>query len=267
MEFTRLRRRFGHWGREPLLHFVLLAILVFVADAALSGGGDGKAISLSEAPVEEFVRGFEQRRGRAPDEAEIQHFRENWLKEEVLYREGLELGLERNDPVVRGRVISKMQLLLAENMPEPTPTDAELKRYLRRNADSYRRPDRYSFDLIRPRGADADKLLAALNQGRSPAELDAAPRRLRGRNEAAVVATLGEAFLSALKAAEPGERWQLLPSNQGQAVARLVAHDPGTMPALADIRSRVAADWRKHQRVQHVNNELAAMQSEYRILE
>src|SRR5215468_8326738 len=90
---TVARRRglsWPSWLREPLLHFVVLGGLLFIADHVLVGRTDDPHTIVVSADVDkEAVQVFKESRGRNPNEQELQALHRVWLDNEVLYREGL----------------------------------------------------------------------------------------------------------------------------------------------------------------------------------
>ena len=96
----RVRRFF----REPLLHFLLLGALLFVLHRAWQGlQPSDRLIVITPALHADLERELAVELGRAPDAAELAAALETWKSEEVLFREGVRLGLDDDDPLVRRR--------------------------------------------------------------------------------------------------------------------------------------------------------------------
>src|SRR5688500_11935385 len=103
-----VRGRFSEWLREPLLHFIVLGALLFGVDHFIAGQSDDPHTIVLDATVDnEAKQIFEASRGRAPNAEELRALRQVWLDNEVLYREGLALELDRGDKAIRERVIFK----------------------------------------------------------------------------------------------------------------------------------------------------------------
>ena len=104
-----LRRVLG----EPLLHFLALGALLFVSYAWVHGGGTGTAdeIVVSSGQVKSLRAQFMRVWQRPPTRQEMDAQIDAWVREEVLYREGIALALDRDDPVVRRRVAQKMAFI------------------------------------------------------------------------------------------------------------------------------------------------------------
>src|SRR5262245_17046022 len=92
--------------REPLLHFLLLGALIFVAHRGLQRLKTGdNVIVVTPALRADLGRELSAELGRAPQPAELESALETWKAEEILFREGLRLGLDKDDLLVRRRVV------------------------------------------------------------------------------------------------------------------------------------------------------------------
>ncbi|MDP1866229.1 MAG: peptidyl-prolyl cis-trans isomerase, partial [Bradyrhizobium sp.] len=100
--------------REPLLHFLLLGAVLFAAHGFLSrssAGGPG-SIVVTQVQIESMARLFARARQRPPSDSELEELVRGHVREEVFYREGLALGLDRDDPVIRRRVAQKLEFVI-----------------------------------------------------------------------------------------------------------------------------------------------------------
>src|SRR5690349_21350876 len=96
------------WMREPLIHFVVLGALLFAVDHLIAGRADDPRVIVVDASVDsQAIQVFKAARGREPDKEELYALRRVWLDNEVLYREGLALQVDRGDAAIRERVIFK----------------------------------------------------------------------------------------------------------------------------------------------------------------
>ena len=133
--------------REPLVHFLVLAVVLF-GIGILRGEGTGSAtnrIAITSGAVERLLQGFRMTWQRPPTESEFRGLVEDYLKEEVLYREALEMGLDRDDQIIRRRMRQKLEFLTADLVESFEPTDEDLQAHLDANVDLYRQQARLSF--------------------------------------------------------------------------------------------------------------------------
>lgn len=127
--------------REPLLHFFAIGALLFVLFAALNPGAmrPAEEILVDTARITSFSSQFESIWQRPPTDAELQGMIDSWVREEVLYREGIAMGLERDDQLIRRRVAQKV-MFLADSLSPAEPSDDELQAWLDSDPKRYQSP-------------------------------------------------------------------------------------------------------------------------------
>jgi len=247
--------------REPLLHFFVLGALLFGPYGWLNREGFNapNEIVVSRGQVLNLTAQFERVWERAPTQQELQGLVDNWVREEVFYREGLAMRLDRDDPVVRRRIQQKVEFIVDSATPA-APTTEELQRWLDGHADAYRIEPTYSlrqmyFDPARHGerlGADIAAARRALDSGK-PAEGDATmlPGALiAGATE--VVRTFGSEFEDALRTLPIGGWHGPVRSGFGLHLVELAEREEGRQAPLADVRAAVERDL-IHARTQEAN--------------
>ncbi len=251
--------------REPLLHFLLLSILLFAADALLRdrAGDPGVAeIVVSQGRVENLEALFAKTWQRPPTAQELRGLVDNYVLEEALYREGVVLGIDRDDVVIRRRVRQKMEFFVDDIVDIAEPTDADLEVWLADHSQSYARPAHFSFRQVYlnsdRHGAalrtDAKRILAALRRASGASD----PRELGDGSllgyayaDAAadrVVNSFGQTFADQLAALPLGSWSGPIESAFGLHLVLVDAKTEERLPALAEVRDAVARDWRTAQR-------------------
>jgi PPIC-type PPIASE domain len=232
--------------REPLLHFVILGCALFAADHLITGRTDDPRVILIDAAVDQqAVKVFKDARGRAPDADELYALRKVWLDNEVLYREGLAMQLDKGDPAIRDRVIFK-QLSVIDASTKLPPFDEKLLRdWFEKNRSRYDEPARFDFQeavLSGDRSESAVRsFVHALNASTTP-ELDAGLRVFKARPHSNLVQSYGEEFAKALETMPKGE-WRALNSREGLRVVRLEAVTPAQAADFDDLKGVVLQDW------------------------
>src|SRR5713101_6652037 len=135
--------------REPLLHFVLIGIALFAIYRALhsnaDGSSDSKKIVLTTNDLDQMSLMWQAQRRFSPSEEQIQKLLENRVHEEVLYREALALGLDKNDTIVKRRMAQKMDFLAEDLSDLREPSHEELKTWFAKNSERFTVPGRASF--------------------------------------------------------------------------------------------------------------------------
>jgi hypothetical protein len=119
------------WRRlaaEPLLHFLVLALLIFALDASLREPDAERATLVVPLQVQDEARQlFEAGTGRVPEPAELQPLLDRWVQHEALYREGLAQGLDRGDRVIRDRIAEKTLRLTEAGLGLPADAEAAVR--------------------------------------------------------------------------------------------------------------------------------------------
>ena len=182
---------------------------------------------------------------------------EDHIREEILYREAIALGLDRDDTIIRRRLRQKMEFLPQDLVDQVEPTDAELRTYLRENADAYQVETRVSFQHIylnlERRGTaaegDARRLLADLKANGGPVEPAVLsdpillPYDLESLSESEVARLFGQEFASRLIEIAPGGWTGPLGSSYGLHLVRVREGLPARVPGLSEVRKAVKRDW------------------------
>ena len=203
------------WLREPLLHFLLLGALLFAGDAWLASGREDPRHIVIDAAVDQQARTvFEAARQREPNQEELYALRRVWLDNEVLYREGLALQMDKGDQAIRDRVIFKALAMINAGLKLPPVDDATVRAWFEARRVKYDEPARYDFEeavLVGDSGQGTASAFAdALNAGQ-PGDTQAGLRVFKGRPQDNLVQSYGADFMQAL-AALPAGRWAALPN-------------------------------------------------------
>jgi parvulin-like peptidyl-prolyl isomerase len=251
--------------REPLFYFLMLGGFFFVLFQLVSDQGFGDSsqlekIVVSKGRIQALKLGFEKVWQRPPGQKELNGLIQSFIKEEVMYREALALGLDQGDPIVRRRLRQKIEFLFEDLTALEEPDDSELQAYLDANPEAYRQPSRFSFQQVylntSQRGpgveTDAKELLARLRAE----DIDAASagdslmlkRQFVNETDRDIERALGRQFLDGLVAVPSGS-WQG-PVVSGFGLHLVYIHEriAGKIPELSATRDQVFRDWSSEQR-------------------
>lgn len=242
--------------REPLLHFAILGAVIFGYYAWLRGpepvGAAQHEIVLGQAELGQLVRQFEATWRRPPTPEELAHIVDGRIREEVLVREALALGMDRDDPVIRNRLRLKMDFLTESAAQAMDPGDDVLRDYLAVNADRYAVPARIAFDQAylgeAPDAAAIDAARGALAAGADWTEVGA--RILLQPSVSLATAqgidgTFGTGFFDVAATLPPGEWSGPVASAYGQHLVRITATEPARAPDFAQVRPVLLSDWQR----------------------
>ncbi|MEZ5681529.1 MAG: peptidylprolyl isomerase [Erythrobacter sp.] len=231
--------------REPLVHFLLAGAAIYLG---LTWFGDpvdpaSRTIVLADEDRAGIALGFERTTGRPPTDAEMAGLVDRWVREEVLYREALRLGLDQGDPVVRRRMATKMDELASAAAETATVDDATLEAWLKDNPQRFAEEGTVSFDQRYFASESAARsAMGQANPAGSPISLPARAEDMQLRE---IREVFGQQFTEGLARLEPASDWQgPVASGFGWHIIRLTSREAGELPPLAQIRERVEADWR-----------------------
>ena len=270
-------------AREPLLHFLVLGALLFALDAWWRPAATAAAhtrIVVTEARILNLAATFTRTWQRPPTREELAGLVEAHVREEVMVREALALGLDRDDTIVRRRLQQKIEFVSEEAAALAPPTDEQLQAYLSANPERFQRPARATFsqvylDPARRKGAleaDAARLLERLNGARAPREpaqvgdrllllepryVDLPQQELAGR--------FGPEFAEALLKQPPGRWVGPLASGYGAHLVRVEGLQGGGMATLAEVRPLVVREWSNARREALARDFYARLRAKYAI--
>ena len=235
------------WTREPLFHFVVLGAVLFAADHFIVGRVDDPRTIVVDAAVDsQAIQVFKAARGREPSKEELYALRRVWLDNEVLYREGLALAVDRGDPAIRERVIFKALSVVDANLKPPAFDEKLLREWFEGNRAKYDEPARYTFQEAVLAGESSEAAVRAfvemLNRGASGGELHAGLRVYKGRPRSNVVQGYGEEFAKALDESPPGT-WRAYPTRDAWRAMQLDSVTPPKPGVFEELRGVVLQDW------------------------
>ncbi len=253
--------RMPRWLRDPLVVFVLLGIGVFALDGWLAGSETARpVIEITPAEVERLRARWIAQWGREPTEPELQTLIDQAVDEEVLYREALRLGLDRDDAIVRRRLAQKLTFILEDAGATGPPPQAEVEEYYARHAERYRRPGRTTFDHVFLSGdsrtdpaGDATALLAEVRAGdgsgwQRMGDPFMLARAYANRSDQEIAGLFGGGFADAVSELPVGNWSGPVESTYGVHLVRVNGRTAPRAPALAEVRDRVVADLREERR-------------------
>ena len=233
---------------------------------------------ITEADVGVIYETFRRGRLRPPTVAELRGLVDRHVRDEILYREAVALGLDREDPALRRRLAMKLEFLAKDVGAAVEPTEAELQAWFEARAERYALKPRRAFQQVYfsedKRGeralADARDLVARLQKTGSNDVSEAGDPLLLEADyppstRADVERDFGSAFAEALFELEV-DRWVgPVPSGYGLHVVRITATDPGEMPPLDAVRDRVRTDLLAQRKEEALEKYLESLYEKYAV--
>ena len=248
--------------REPLIHFLLIGALLFAADHYVQrragGTPSSKQIQLSLDDLGQMVMLFQSQWRREPTAQELARLVENKVQEEILYREALAMGLDKDDTIVKRRMAQKLRFLAEDVAAAREPDTAELKSWFEKNKAMFAQPSRVSFRHLyfspdrrgqRARD-DAATALAKLAGQPQDAKLAASladpfmfQDYYRDRAPDYLGKEFGPQFAQAVAKLPPGSWQGPIESGFGWHLVFVDTVIPGRVPAFEEIEPDVKTAW------------------------
>lgn len=232
--------------REPLLHFIVLGALLFAVDHFVAARADDPSIIVVGPEVDrEAVDIFEKTRGRKPTAEELTALHRIWLDNEILYRQGLALQVDRGDPAIKERVIFKALSVIEAGLKLPAIDDKGLREWFELHRAKYDDPVRYNFQeaiLSGDRSETAVRnFVAALNAG-TPDDAQAGLRVFKDRPLSNLEQSYGAEFRKTIDESTVGE-WRATQAIDGWHAIKLDSITPPKPAVFENLRGVVLQDW------------------------
>ncbi len=245
--------------REPLLHFLLIGLALFLLYEVVSlGDSASRTITISAGEIADMRRQHAALWGDPPTAEQLRSLIDARVRDEILYREGLAQGLDRDDPVIKRRIRQKVEVMAEEEGSDAAPSEAVLAAYLQRHADRFMTPAVVSFDQVyfNPQGPDTPASVAAIKArlaaGESPTgfgQPTMLPARVTRSDADLVARDFGTDFAKALVKLPVGQWSGPVGSGVGVHLVRVTELVPPKFPLLADIRADVQREWENDRRI------------------
>lgn len=256
--------------REPLLWFLLAGLLVFAVDRYRSGAdGDSDVITVDAALREAIFTQQASLLGRPLTDSEKAQVIAKFVDEEVLVREAIRRGIDRNDGRIRQILLEKMSFLLGES-PQP-PDDEALQQWFEANRERYRMPEIRDFEHIYFEDASRipDEQLSSLESGQTGGELGDRfwlGTRLEGYARPELESVLGTGFADSVFEAEAGEWFGPVESARGVHFVRVTSVRASRLPSFESIQPVLTDEWIAEQAAIQRARRLESLRSGYRVI-
>ena len=273
------------WLREPLLHFLLIGLVVFALYRMLNPAAveqeNRSRLELTDDDLRQLELGWMAQWRRPPTPEEMRRLVDSKVREEILYREALALGLDQGDTIVKRRMAQKMEFLAEDLSALREPNREELKAWFEKNAQRFTIAGRasfrhlyFSFDRRGEHARDeADRALQKLAD--QPADAPGAstladPFMFQDyygdRSPEQVANVFGAKFTRSLFQLEPGSWQGPIESGFGWHLVWVDSMTPARVPAFEEVEPEVKAEWVAEQRAEFKRRAFEAMKARYEIV-
>ncbi len=249
--------------REPLLHFLLIGAALFLFyNLQNEGRIDNNRIVISEAQINHLVTLWEKKRQRPPTQIELEGMIQQQIREEVMVREALAMGLEKNDSIIRRRLAQKIEFITSDLAALAEPSEADLSNYLSTHSDEFTLPARLDFVqvYINPEKHEANtqeyinNLLNELSQAGENSDITTLGDSLMLEQqheqvtEHDVTRLFGKEFASELFTLTVGNWQGPIQSGYGMHLVHIGNKTENKQLELNAVREEVLTEWQAQQR-------------------
>ena len=249
---------------EPLLHFLLIGALLFGVYTYLQNDtrSTPQSFVVSAGKIEHLASLFSRTWQRPPTRVELEGLIDDYVREEIAYREGMKMGLDQDDTIIRRRIRQKLDFIADDLGSQIEPTEEQLTTFLNENPDSYRIDPRITFRQVfldPERHAEnlqdgVAKLLDTLKSDPTADAEQLGDRTLLeyqnvDRSTREIVSNFGLQFSEELVKL-PLQQWHgPIRSAYGIHIVYISARTDKRLPSLDEVRGIVRRDWeQKHRR-------------------
>jgi peptidyl-prolyl cis-trans isomerase C len=277
--------RLLRWLREPLLQFLLIGFALFVVYDTLHPASDAKSesnrIVLTPDDFEQLGVTWLAQGRPPPDSEQMQSLIELKVREEVLYREALALGLDKDDEIVKRRLAQKMEFLAEGASVNNDPPADTLRSWFRDNQQRFSLPARVSFRHLyfSPDKRDEHSREDAV---RVMAQLTGKPGNWEGaaaladpfmdqdyygdRSVEDLAKLFGLNFAQDIGGLKPGSWQGPIESGYGWHLVFIDTLVPCRVPAFEEIEPEIRAEWIEDQRLEAKRKAYETMRARYQVV-
>jgi parvulin-like peptidyl-prolyl isomerase len=245
---------------KPLVRVVILGVLVAAAILLAKGpptAGESRRVVITGGDLMQLRAAFMRTWQREPTVDELRGSLEQHIRQEVLYREALARGYDRDDLVVRRAMQQKMEFLAASQALQEPPSEEEVEAFFALRQERYRLPAVVTFSQIYisvdQRGAGADAFAAELlerlrREDPEPAEGESwgdpimLPPLVTAQTEPEVERTFGGEFAAQVIASDIGEWSGPVVSGYGLHLVKVLERQDSRIPEWREVAGRVMSD-------------------------
>jgi hypothetical protein len=241
------------------VHFFALGAALFVLFSLVGSRNEPQAEKLfvTSGKIDQMITIFSRTWQRPPTAEELDGLIEDEIREQVLYREAMAMGLDKDDTIVRRRLRQKFEFLMEDVEAVSVPTDRDLQDWIDKNPSKFSTAPKFSFLQVylnvsrrgEDASAEATNLLAQLNSTDkkvNASELGDAtllPFEFPLSSTDIIAQVFGSHFAQQLQGLEPG-RWSgPLRSSYGLNLVYVRERTDGKLRSLDEVRDRARREW------------------------
>ena len=263
-----MKVRLFNFLKDPFVHFLVLGALIYGGYGLLNDdqpAADPKAITITSGEIRWLQDSWQKRWKRQPTDAELEGLVKQHLRERVLHREAVSMGLDKEDIVVRRRLVQKLEFLTRDLIQIEEPTTEQLAAFLAEKSETYEIPARVTLTHVfynpeqRPNTVDKDIQADLVNLTSNSVDPVRAPEfgdrflmqhvftdyTFRELNR-----LFGQEFSKQIAGQEPGRWFGPVRSGYGQHLIYVHRVSEARQPELDTIKAKLVDDWKTARRAE-----------------
>ena len=255
--------------REPLLHFFLLAALLFVIEQ-IASTAQRPRIVIDSRTADYLVQQREELELRTLGPAERAETIDAFVQDEILYREAYRQGLDRGDSRMRRNLILKMRGLLTGD--PGIPTEDELRQFYIDNQERFTRPASLNLEQVyfTEPSAVPEGLLLRLRAGLNPVGIGEETLELRRRmpdlTRATLVGIFGPEAAGVIIDINDDQWHGPFESARGVHFVRILERTAELQASYESVRQYLQGDWLMEQSRQRIEAGVERLRDDYDIV-
>lgn len=260
--------------KEPFLLFFLLGALIFIMYTRATGYIDqrNRQIYVGQDQIALLAESFQKTWNRSPTEDELKAQINNFIMDEIFFKEAVSMGLDKTDLAVKRRLRQIMEIMM-DDFATIYPTENQLREYLSANPEKFRQDSRISFRYIYFPLEDEDeaiRILDRLQKGISVEKdytggLLLIPDRFEYETEWEIERLFGGVFTRELFELETGDWTGPVESSYGWHLVKVSERIEGEVPDLNQIWDLVEREWSVERKKEIKEQQYKVMQGQYKI--
>ena len=275
--------RYSKIFKEPLVLFIAAGIILYITYSAFNNylNRDKNVVFVSSQEITDLEKAWQSRMNRPPTPIERQGMIDNLVKETVMYKTALEMGLDKDDRVIKGRMVQKLEFLGNDLIRAPQPSEQDLLTFYDKNKEQYIpeevisithiffNPDKREDETL----MDADKALQALRlKGDFDGDVSGygdtfmLQNYYPNRSELEIRKLFGTGFTESVFQLEPGKWHGPVLSGYGTHLVYVHSHQQSEAPSFVEVREVVKSDWMTDMQIKLNDKYIEGLMSRYEIV-
>lgn len=270
--------------REPLMHFLLIGAAIYALYLTCGTSAESEpdnTITMTAGEMDWLTTAWQKRWNRPPTAKERDGLIKQHIRESVLYREALAMGLDRDDVIIRRRMAQKLEFLAQDLVALIPPTDEDLQAYFAEHRENYQNPNLFTITQIffdpDKRGNDtlddAEKIKATLiaqadafDSAAVLGDVFMLQNYYPEHSQLDIQKLFGSGFAEAVTDLATGQWHGPVLSGYGVHLVFVHSRSEPPPPVFAEVRERVAQDWEDDKRQELNKQYYESLLARYKIV-